>query len=130
MSNIEQSKQDLQKSLFKKLEKITDLTESNVTSKIKRLVTNKAIPNQDRVTLKELEVAKEYFKKSQLNTNTEASVDTDKTWSSNAPLEKITGLTSKVIDSIIKDLEKQEKPSSSLIPIKGISKVMQAKLRS
>lgn len=131
MSNTEQNKQDLQTSFYSKLFDITDLTEANIVKKIKKLVTNKAIPFEDRVTLDELKCAKEYLEQFELITPEATTSGTfyDK-WSPNSPLENLPGLKASVIDSIIKDLDKQEKPSSSLIPIKGISKVMQAKLRS
>ncbi len=41
----------------------------------------------------------------------------------------VNGITIKAVQKIIDAINKQKKPTSSLIPIKGISKVMQARLR-
>jgi|LSQX01.3.fsa_nt_gb hypothetical protein len=50
-------------------------------------------------------------------------------WEIDGPLEAFDDF-SKTVNKQIQEINKQDKPSHSLIPVKGISKVLQAKLRS
>ncbi|MDO5665892.1 MAG: DUF4332 domain-containing protein, partial [Bacteroidia bacterium] len=120
-------------SLYRKLQKVMESKEAGsiiTYSDIKKLVTNKALPSDIKVTSKELEIAREYFKEYKPNAVGGVSDDFAKNWSPDHCLHEILEFKDADFDRLVKELEKQEKPSSSLIPIKGISKVMQAKLRS
>ncbi len=89
------------------------------------MVKNKKAAESRRLSKEELLVAQEYFKDYHAGGSSFATK-----WNPDFPLEQFDSFFNLgVIERLLKLLSKHDDTSSSLIPIKGISKVMQAKLR-
>ncbi|MDL2322674.1 DUF4332 domain-containing protein [Bacteroidales bacterium OttesenSCG-928-A17] len=117
----------MQENLFVKLEKLikpgfTDLSLVD----LKNMVANKKNKASERLSKKELLLIQEYLSDSgRLSANEFPSK-----WEREYPFQRFQVLTPQAIEELLALFKKQETTSSSLIPIKGISKVMQTKLRN
>ena len=110
---------------------------------LKKRVQNKKLKISQRILREELLVAQEYFEDLNAQTKTRYSiaqtelnnVNTQEKpvskWHTECRFEVFEGWFSlEIIKNLLELFQKQQEVSSSLIPIKGISKIMQAKLRS
>jgi hypothetical protein len=114
--------QSIQVTLFQKLANLTNPT----YAVLKKMVQDKKSSESARLSKEELLIAKEYLKDIQSSSNAVATK-----WNPDARLEQLGSFfTLALIDRLLKLFDQQEKTGASLIPIKGISKIMQAKLRT
>ncbi|HFC8517968.1 TPA: DUF4332 domain-containing protein [Neisseria weaveri] len=98
------------------------LTESDLKP---RVLDKKVKDPAQKLTRKELNLIVAYFEELKKGTSADLA-----RLSTGAPLFKdLIKDLEKTIDNLIKEYDKQTTPKSSLIPIKGISKVLQARLR-
>ena len=126
---------NLQESLYNKLtyaiKPFLAANLSNAFSLLKKNIQDKKLKVSERISKDELKLAKKYFylkglkepnkeKEEFFNEwNTKFSIDIYDKW-----------FNSEMVEQLLKLFDKQQETSSSLIPIKGISKIMQAKLRN
>ncbi len=115
-----------QASVYKKVQDVFDKSEKPSSNDLRKLVTDRSLRKSKRLSKEELDVALLYF--NDKTTPTHNKYD----WSPDYPLEKIAPkfFTKDKVERLIQEYNKRQHTSSSLIPIKGISKVMQAKLRN
>ena len=92
---------------------------------LKKKVQNRKLPRNGRILKEELEVAELYFTDFDNNIK-----DFNEKWHPDCPLQDFTWFNSDVIKKLLELFKRQQEVSSSLIPIKGISKIMQAKLKN
>ena len=95
---------------------------------LKNKIQDKKLTASERIFKEELLTAKNYF--ADLEESKKNQEPFPEKWHPECPLEKFEKwFTPKLINDLLKLFEKQQETSASLIPIKGISKIMQAKLR-
>ena len=125
----EDAYQQAQIDLYTKLTNINLVLPFPSYEELKQRVQDKKLTVNERILKEELLVAKDYFEDiKEYGANSKTFVEK---WNEESPLHDFIGwFHLDVIEKLLQLFEKQLEVSSSLIPIKGISKIMQAKLRN
>ena len=129
-SNI--ADQQIQINLYKKLKDADGSKDPLAAMKIK--IQNKKLKPSEKITKEELRVAKDFFtdwkEKYDSKIQSEESTFWNK-WHISSPLyDFVRWFNLGTIESLMLLFDQSQSVSSSLIPIKGISKIMQAKLKA
>ena len=120
--------QQLQISLFLKLEDIVK-TGTPSFEILKAKVENRKLKINERILKDELKIAEKYFEDfNKLDKPVDES-DFWNTWLNTCPLHTYTWFNLNIVNRLLELFEKHQKVSTSVIPIKGISKVTQLKLK-
>ncbi len=117
----------IQKSVYRKIIEAIGKSPDPSFENLRKLVTDKSLPKTTRFSRDELEVASLYF-----DDKTAEEGSRQFAWDVDYPLEQVSHnlFTRENLDILRKEFSNTQYRNSSLIPIKGISKALQAKLRN
>ena len=125
-NTMNKERKDLQKKLYERIVQWKKTDAMLSCSDLKKRVMNKTIKNPaETLTRAELQLIADTFRTSR-NSDADSSSNLS---GAVYDFDQLIQNASRTIDMLIRDLDRQITPKSSLLPIKGISKVMQARLR-